>query len=197
MYSSKLKTLYEIFHSLINLFSGASMSLCVHPTFFPSPNTEKTKLTFSADSSYARDSFPTSLFSPFSLQNPQNKDNTTLSVSGSVISFMPPPSGGADESAGRCTCDSGHCSPEPDDGCCPYCLNQDPSLSSSPSSSLFSSSSSSSGLDLVSERDWEKLRRCLAAAGKGFAIGAGLKGGLSAFWLLSLLRSRRFSNALR
>ncbi|RWR92415.1 Transmembrane protein 135 [Cinnamomum micranthum f. kanehirae] len=129
--------------------------------------------------------------------NPQNKDNPTLSVSDSVISFMPPPSGGADESAGRCSCDSGHCSPEPDDGCCPYCRNQDTSSSSSPSSSLFSSSSSSSGLDLVSERDWEKLRRCLAAAGKGFAIGAGLKGGLSAFWLLSLLRSRRFSNALR
>jgi hypothetical protein len=35
------------------------------------------------------------------------------------------------------------------------------------------------------------LRRCLAAAGKGFAIGAGLKGGLALFSVLVRIRSRR------
>ena len=35
------------------------------------------------------------------------------------------------------------------------------------------------------------LRRCLEAAGKGFAIGAGLKGGLALFSVLVRIRSRR------
>jgi hypothetical protein len=35
------------------------------------------------------------------------------------------------------------------------------------------------------------LRRCVEAAGKGFAIGAGLKGGLALFSVLVRIRSRR------
>jgi hypothetical protein len=35
------------------------------------------------------------------------------------------------------------------------------------------------------------LRRCVGAAAKGFAIGAGLKGGLALFSVLVRLRSRR------
>jgi hypothetical protein len=36
-----------------------------------------------------------------------------------------------------------------------------------------------------------ELRRCLEASAKGFAIGAGLKGGLALFSVLVRLRSRR------
>ncbi|CAA6659511.1 unnamed protein product [Spirodela intermedia] len=42
-----------------------------------------------------------------------------------------------------------------------------------------------------------RLRRCIVAAAKGFSIGAGLKGGLALFAILSRLRSRRISASLR
>ncbi|XP_020586656.1 uncharacterized protein LOC110028928 [Phalaenopsis equestris] len=42
----------------------------------------------------------------------------------------------------------------------------------------------------VTEDDCRWLRRCLEAAGKGFAIGAGIKGGLALFSILARLRSR-------
>ncbi|KAG9451524.1 hypothetical protein H6P81_011489 [Aristolochia fimbriata] len=55
--------------------------------------------------------------------------------------------------------------------------------------------SSSSELDLIGlslrrGSDWERLRRWAGAVGKGFAIGAGLKGGLSVFGILAKLRRR-------
>ncbi|XP_020672386.1 uncharacterized protein LOC110092254 isoform X1 [Dendrobium catenatum] len=43
--------------------------------------------------------------------------------------------------------------------------------------------------------DLRWLRRCLQAAGKGFAIGAGIKGGLSLFSILVRLRSRGSNGA--
>ncbi|PKA59473.1 hypothetical protein AXF42_Ash016497 [Apostasia shenzhenica] len=46
------------------------------------------------------------------------------------------------------------------------------------------------GLGLTSEEYSKWLRRCLQASGKGFAIGAGLKGGLALFSILVRLRSR-------
>ncbi|XP_072973322.1 uncharacterized protein [Typha angustifolia] len=54
-------------------------------------------------------------------------------------------------------------------------------------------SSSTSTLDLYlrSEEEWRWLRRCVEAAAKGFAIGAGLKGGLAIFSILTRLRKRR------
>ncbi|XP_010916872.2 uncharacterized protein [Elaeis guineensis] len=41
------------------------------------------------------------------------------------------------------------------------------------------------------EEEWRRFRRCVRATGKGFAIGAGLKGGLALFSILVRLRSRR------
>ncbi|KAJ4966191.1 hypothetical protein NE237_018040 [Protea cynaroides] len=67
-----------------------------------------------------------------------------------------------------------------DEQSCPHCGK------SGPPSSSYSSFLSS---DLRYLREWEKLGRCVAAATKGFTIGAGLKGGLSAFSILA--RSRR------
>ncbi|KAM0936116.1 putative transmembrane protein [Dioscorea sansibarensis] len=40
------------------------------------------------------------------------------------------------------------------------------------------------------------IRRCTEAAGKGFAIGAGLKGGLALFSILARLKSRRTSGSV-
>lgn len=40
------------------------------------------------------------------------------------------------------------------------------------------------------EGDWKRLRRLAGAAGKGFAVGAGLKGGLAAFAMLARMRAR-------
>ncbi|XP_047089695.1 uncharacterized protein LOC124701646 isoform X1 [Lolium rigidum] len=45
----------------------------------------------------------------------------------------------------------------------------------------------------AAEGELRWLRRCVGAAGKGFAIGAGLKGGLALFSVLVRLRSRRRS----
>uniref|UniRef100_M8CC92 Transmembrane protein 135 N-terminal domain-containing protein n=1 Tax=Aegilops tauschii TaxID=37682 RepID=M8CC92_AEGTA len=47
------------------------------------------------------------------------------------------------------------------------------------------------GAGAAGEGDLRWLRRCVGAATKGFAIGAGLKGGLALFSLLVRLRSRR------
>ncbi|KAG1334580.1 putative transmembrane protein [Cocos nucifera] len=41
------------------------------------------------------------------------------------------------------------------------------------------------------EEEWRRFRRCVEATGKGFVIGAGLKGGLALFSILVRLRSRR------
>ncbi|RWW64869.1 hypothetical protein BHE74_00027861 [Ensete ventricosum] len=41
------------------------------------------------------------------------------------------------------------------------------------------------------EEEWRGLRRCVEAATKGFAIGAGLKGGLALFSVLVRLKRRR------
>ncbi|XP_042491966.1 uncharacterized protein LOC122071648 isoform X2 [Macadamia integrifolia] len=70
---------------------------------------------------------------------------------------------------------------------CPHCGK------SGPSSSSYCSFLSS---DLRYEKDWEKLRRCVAAATKGFTIGAGLKGGLAAFSILARLRRERKTGAV-
>lgn len=52
--------------------------------------------------------------------------------------------------------------------------------------------------DGCSEKEnMRRLRRCIVAAAKGFSIGAGLKGGLALFAILSRLRSRRISASLR
>ncbi|XP_068642928.1 uncharacterized protein [Aristolochia californica] len=62
--------------------------------------------------------------------------------------------------------------------------------------------SSSCDLDLVGllfrpGSDWERFRRWAGAFGKGFAIGAGLKGGLAVFAILAKLRSRGFLKSTR
>ncbi|MQM01271.1 hypothetical protein Taro_034022 [Colocasia esculenta] len=47
------------------------------------------------------------------------------------------------------------------------------------------------------EKEKKRLRRCVKAAVKGFSIGAGLKGGLALFAILSRLRSRRSTGSPR
>ncbi|KAI5654823.1 hypothetical protein M9H77_32010 [Catharanthus roseus] len=78
---------------------------------------------------------------------------------------------------GRCACTSR-------DESCSHCRR---------SSSLKSSSSSCSLLsfDSYPVQDYDKLWRIFTASVKGFTIGAGLKGGLSIFAVLSRLRRRR------
>uniref|UniRef100_A0A6V7QWT8 Uncharacterized protein n=1 Tax=Ananas comosus var. bracteatus TaxID=296719 RepID=A0A6V7QWT8_ANACO len=70
----------------------------------------------------------------------------------------------------------------------------DPSAPSPPQTSS-SSAFPSCFLHLRSEGghgdEWRWLRRCAEASAKGFAIGAGLKGGLALFSILTRLRSRR------
>ncbi|XP_042490401.1 uncharacterized protein LOC122070333 [Macadamia integrifolia] len=94
-----------------------------------------------------------------------------------------------DASVGCCRCFSGEnggfqgeSRTVSDEQSCPHCGKSGP-----PSSSYHSFLSS----DLRYERDWEKLRRCVAAATKGFTIGAGLKGGLAAFSILVRLSGGR------
>lgn len=43
---------------------------------------------------------------------------------------------------------------------------------------------------MLEKGDWKRFRRLAGAAGKGFAIGAGLKGGLAAFAMLARMRAR-------
>ncbi|XP_043725669.1 uncharacterized protein LOC122672237 [Telopea speciosissima] len=102
---------------------------------------------------------------------------------------MSPPCVGTDASVACCRCFSGdnggfhgESRTVSDEQSCPHCGKSGP-----PSSSYCSFLSS----DLRYERDWEKLRRCVAAATKGFTIGAGLKGGLAAFSILARLRRGR------
>ncbi|KAJ4952967.1 hypothetical protein NE237_029799 [Protea cynaroides] len=106
---------------------------------------------------------------------------------------MFPPCDGTDGPTDCCRCFSGdnggfHGDSRTvwDEKNCPHCGKSDPSSSSYCS---FLSSDSRYG------KDWEKLRRCVAAAIKGFAIGAGLKGGLAAFSILARLRRGRSSSA--
>ncbi|KAG0501907.1 hypothetical protein HPP92_001979 [Vanilla planifolia] len=47
------------------------------------------------------------------------------------------------------------------------------------------------------EKDLRWLRRCIGATGKGFSIGAGLKGGLALFSILARLKSRRLKSTSR
>ncbi|THU49581.1 hypothetical protein C4D60_Mb06t11050 [Musa balbisiana] len=47
------------------------------------------------------------------------------------------------------------------------------------------------GIRRAPDEEWRRLRRCVEAATKGFAIGAGLKGGLALFSVLVRLKSRR------
>nr|XP_019707057.1 uncharacterized protein LOC105048628 isoform X2 [Elaeis guineensis] len=46
-------------------------------------------------------------------------------------------------------------------------------------------------LNPITDEEWRRFLRCVEAAGKGFTIGAGLKGGLALFSILVRLRSRR------
>lgn len=72
---------------------------------------------------------------------------------------------------------------------CPKCRgDKSPANKAPPSTSPLSTTR-----DLRSEEEWKRLRRFVEAAGKGFAIGAGLKGGLAVFSILARLRSRRSS----
>lgn len=77
-----------------------------------------------------------------------------------------------------------------DNRTCPHCRGFGPSLSSSSSCSLLS-------FDSVAVNDTEKVWRIITAAAKGFAIGAGLKGGLAIFSLLARLRRRKSSAPTR
>ncbi|TMW92266.1 hypothetical protein EJD97_013269 [Solanum chilense] len=95
---------------------------------------------------------------------------------------MPPSGDGADVSAGgRCTCSS--LDEESLIQNCQHCRR----------STLPSSSSSCSLLSLESYpvQDYDKLWRIFSASVKGFTIGAGLKGGLAIFAVLSRLRRRK------
>ncbi|KAJ8538226.1 hypothetical protein K7X08_014766 [Anisodus acutangulus] len=96
---------------------------------------------------------------------------------------MPTSGDGADTSTGgRCTCSS---TDENQIDNCQHCRR----------STLPSSSSSCSLLSLESypAQDYDKLWRTYSASIKGFTIGAGLKGGLAIFALLSRLRRRKSS----
>ncbi|XP_055836089.1 uncharacterized protein LOC129904556 [Solanum dulcamara] len=95
---------------------------------------------------------------------------------------MPLSGDGADASAGgRCTCSSSE--EESQIQNCQHCRR----------STLPSSSSSISLLSLESYpvQDYDKLWRIYSASIKGFTIGAGLKGGLAIFAVLSRLRRRK------
>ncbi|MCD9639100.1 hypothetical protein HAX54_023403 [Datura stramonium] len=95
---------------------------------------------------------------------------------------MPPSGDGADVSVGgRCTCSSAE--EESQNQNCQHCRR----------SNLPSSSSSCSLLSLESYpvQDYDKLWRIYSASVKGFTIGAGLKGGLAVFAVLSRLRRRK------
>ncbi|KAK9270267.1 hypothetical protein L1049_025844 [Liquidambar formosana] len=108
---------------------------------------------------------------------------------------MSPPGDGNAAADGRCSCFSGENGGIDDDGSgdwsCPHCGRSNPPSSSS------CSSSSLLGVDSVPVHDSEKLWRIVTASSKGFAIGAGLKGGLALFSLLSRLRRRRLSASQR
>ncbi|KAL5992418.1 hypothetical protein ACLOJK_013336 [Asimina triloba] len=102
---------------------------------------------------------------------------------------MSPPSDASEAFAGRCRCSANGDLSESHRGSCRHCRKL---VLLAP---LLPSLSSRS--DSQARMEWEKLRRCLAAAGKGFAIGAGLRGGLAVFSILARLRSRRLRRNTR
>ncbi|KAK1278329.1 hypothetical protein QJS04_geneDACA019667 [Acorus gramineus] len=111
-------------------------------------------------------------------------------LSSSAAAMSPPRINGSAAGGNLCrTCSSaaGNASKCDDTGCRRVCREEEVDLPRpllSPSLSLLLSPS----------KDWEKkLRRCAEAAAKGFAIGAGLKGGLAVFSIIVRLRSRRSS----
>ncbi|GFQ00190.1 hypothetical protein PHJA_002163000 [Phtheirospermum japonicum] len=79
----------------------------------------------------------------------------------------------------KCSCGSKNCT---------ECTRRQSSTSSLPSSS---SSCSLLSFDSYPVQDYDKPWRVFTASVKGFAIGAGLKGGLAIFALLTRLRRRR------
>ncbi|XP_047982544.1 uncharacterized protein LOC125223439 isoform X4 [Salvia hispanica] len=83
------------------------------------------------------------------------------------------------DAAADCTCGSSDCA---------ECCRRRSSSSSLPSSS---SSCSLLSFDSYPVQDYDKLWRVYTASVKGFAIGAGLKGGLAIFALLTRLRRRQ------
>lgn len=104
---------------------------------------------------------------------------------------MQPP---GEETSRRCACFDG-------ENCC---FHGDHDRSSDPncqhcgkSDRLSSYSYSSPALDSILLTDSEKLRRIFIASAKGFAIGAGLKGGLALFSILARLRRRKVLTSLR
>ncbi|KAL2232028.1 uncharacterized protein LOC105177098 [Sesamum indicum] len=83
----------------------------------------------------------------------------------------------------KCACGSNNCA---------ECSRRQSSRSSLPSSS---SSCSLLSFDSYPVQEYDKLWRVYTASVKGFAIGAGLKGGLAIFALLTRLRRRRLLSA--
>ncbi|KAE9445738.1 hypothetical protein C3L33_22365, partial [Rhododendron williamsianum] len=97
---------------------------------------------------------------------------------------MPPPGAAPLAGAGPCTCFSDENGADLDDNPrCWHCRRSDLPSSSS-SSSLLS-------FDSVPLYDYDKKWRILAASIKGFAIGAGIKGGLALFAIVARFRRRR------
>ncbi|KAI8550386.1 hypothetical protein RHMOL_Rhmol06G0102300 [Rhododendron molle] len=97
---------------------------------------------------------------------------------------MPPPGAAPLAAAGPCTCFSDENGADLDDNPrCWHCRRSDLPSSSS-SSSLLS-------FDSVSLYDYDKKWRIVAASIKGFAIGAGIKGGLALFAIVARFRRRR------
>ena len=79
------------------------------------------------------------------------------------------------------------------------CLQQNGISSSSSSSSSFSSSFSSSSLNKEEEEEkeerdqeeWRAFERCVTSFVKAFSIGAGLRGGLSLFSILTRRKKKQ------
>ncbi|XP_041018803.1 uncharacterized protein LOC121260832 isoform X2 [Juglans microcarpa x Juglans regia] len=104
---------------------------------------------------------------------------------------MQPP---GEETSRRCACFDG-------ENCCfhgDHDRSSDPNCQHCGKSDRSSSYSySSPALDSILLTDSEKLRRIFIASAKGFAIGAGLKGGLALFSILARLRRRKVLTSLR
>ncbi|KAG9132761.1 hypothetical protein Leryth_014040 [Lithospermum erythrorhizon] len=74
---------------------------------------------------------------------------------------------------------------------CPLCVDLDPSCPHIPKLTSSSSSCSLLSLEPHPVEDYDKLWRIFTASVKGFSIGAGIKGGLAIFAILSRFRRRR------